>query len=134
MKVARHIVAQTIAERTLDVVDSKALAREIAAYLLAERRTGDLESIMRDVMQYRANHGALEAELVSAHEVDGHVINDVKQLLHEAYPAAKSIHVSPRTDENVIGGLRIDMANEQLDMTIAAKLATLKRYTATDKE
>ncbi|HUP26328.1 MAG TPA: F0F1 ATP synthase subunit delta [Candidatus Limnocylindrales bacterium] len=134
MKVPRHILAKTIAERTLNIADSKLLAREIAAYLLTERRTAELESILRDVMQYRAGKGAIEAELVTAHDVSQHVVDDVKQLLGRAYPKAKTVHVSPRTDASVIGGLRVDMANEQLDMTIGAKLATLKRFTAVDKE
>ncbi len=134
MKVPRHILAQTIAERTLHISDSALLAREIAAYLLTERRTAELESILRDVMQYRASQGILEAELVSAYDVDQHVIEEVRQLLRRAYPKAKTVHISPRTDASVIGGLRVDMANEQLDMTLAAKLSTLKRLTAIDKE
>jgi F0F1-type ATP synthase delta subunit len=134
MKVARHTLAEAIAQRTMHVQDSKLLAKEIAAYLLEERRTSELESVLRDIMQYRADQGILEAKVISAHEVHQEVLNDVKQLLHTAYPAAKTIHVSPRIDSDVIGGIRIDMPNEQLDLTVAAKLATLKRLTAIDKE
>lgn len=134
MKVPRHILAETIAKRTIDVRDGNVLAREIAAYLLSEQRVAELESILRDVMEYRARHGVLEAEVVSAHDVEPHVLNEVKQLLSHAYPKAKTVHVKPRLDTSVIGGLRVDMANEQLDMTVARKLATLKRLTAADKE
>lgn len=135
MKAPRQLLAQTIAERTLEVRDGKTLAREVAAYLLLERRTDELESILRDVMQYRAVHqGVLEAELVSAHDVSQHVLDEVKKLLASAYPKAKTVHITPRLDPSVIGGLRVDMPNEQLDMTVAAKLATLKRFVAADKE
>lgn len=129
MKVPRHILAQAIAKRTLHVTDKKLLAREIAAYLLAERRTTELESILRDIMQYRTEYGVLEAEVVTARPVDDHVTAEVKQLLSAAYPTAKTIHISKRQDPAVIGGLRVDMANEQLDMTVSAKLATFKRIT-----
>lgn len=128
-KVPRHILAEAIAERTLHVVDKKLLAREIAAYLLAERRTSELESILRDIMQYRTDHGVLEAEVVTAHEVTEHVMTEVKQLLQTSYPNAKKVHLASRVDPDVIGGLRIDMANEQLDMSVSAKLATFKRIT-----
>ncbi len=134
MKVPRQILAKTIAERTLHVHDTKMLAGEIAAYLLAERRTAELESILRDIMQYRTNHGLLEAELVSAHDVSEHVLEETRQLLQHAYPTAKTVRVNSRVDPKVIGGIRIDMANERLDMTVAAKLATFKRFTAIDKE
>ena len=132
MKLPRRILAQAIARRTMHVSDSKTLAREIAAYLLAERRTADLESILRDVMQIRAEHGTLEAEVVTAHDLQPHVMNKVEQLLHTAYPNAKQVHLTKRRDPSVIGGLRINMPNEQLDMTVASKLATFKRLTAGD--
>jgi F0F1-type ATP synthase delta subunit len=130
MKVPRHILAEAIAKRTLTVSDTRELSRQIAAYLLVENRTSELESILRDIMQYRADHGVLEAEVVTAHEVQNHVLSDVVQLLQAAYPNAKEVHVSKRLDLTVIGGLRVDMANEQLDMTVASKLATFKRLTA----
>jgi F0F1-type ATP synthase delta subunit len=130
MKVSRHILAQAIAERTLHVSDGKLLAREIAAYLLEERRTADLESILRDIMQYRTDHGVLEAEVVSVHELQSHVLSDVKDILKTAYPKAKTVHLGSRQDESLVGGVRIDMANQQLDMTLKAKLATFKRLTS----
>ncbi len=129
MKVPRHILAEVIAKRTLDMSDTKSLAREIAAYLLAERRTAELESILRDVMQYRQDHGMLEADVVTAHEVQNNVLQDVKHLLQAAYPKAKTINLNQVQDTSVIGGLRIDMPNEQLDMTIKAKLSKFKTLT-----
>ncbi len=130
MKTPRHILAQAIAERTLGVRDEKLLAREIAAYLLEQRRVNELESILRDIMQYRADHGILEAEVVTAHDVSPAILSEVKQLLQAAYPKAKTVHVATRQDTSVVGGLRVDMPNEQLDMTIQDKLATFKRLTS----
>lgn len=130
MKTPRHVLAAAIAERTLHVTDGKLLAREIAAYLLTERRTAELESILRDIMQYRMEHGVLEAEVVTAHETTDRVTSDVEQLLRANYPNAKTVRVTKRQDPAVIGGLRVAMANEQLDMSVSAKLATFKRLTS----
>ena len=127
MKTPRHILAQAIAEKTLHISDKKALAREIAAYLLVEKRTNELESILRDCLQYRSDHGVLEATIVTAHDVSDQVVSEVKHLLKTTHRHAKTVHVAKRHDDNVIGGLRIDMANEQLDLSIRTKLATLKR-------
>ena len=129
MKVPRHLLAEAIAKKTFHMTDGKLLAREIAAYLLAERRTSEIESILRDIMQYRTDHGVLEAEVVTAHEVTEHVMTEVKQLLRTAYPNTKSVHLATRLDPTIIGGLRVDMANEQLDMSVSSKLATFKRIT-----
>jgi F0F1-type ATP synthase delta subunit len=129
VKVPRHLLTEAIAKQTLEVTDSKQLAREIAAYLLIERRTAELESIMRDIMQYRQDHGALEADVISAHDVSNAALADVKHLLQEAYPHAKTITLTHRLDSSVIGGLKVDLPNEQLDMTIRAKLSKFKTLT-----
>lgn len=130
MKVPRHVLAKTIAKRTLELDDTKALAKEIAAYLLAEGRVSELESILRDVMQYRADHSVIEAEVASAHKLSPDTLDEVKQLLTEAYPAASDIQITSRLDPGLIGGILINMANEQLDMSVAAKLAKFKRSLA----
>ncbi len=130
MKVPRHILAEAIARKTLNVSDPKRLAREIAAYLLEQRRVAELEPVLRDVLQYRADHGVLEAEVVTAHDIQNHVLTEVKQLLQAAYPNAKQVHVTGHQNPDVIGGLRVDMANEQLDLSVASKLATFKRLTS----
>lgn len=129
MRISRHLVAEAIAKKTLNIVDSKALAQEVAAYLLAEKRTSELESILRDIMQYRIDHGKLEAEVVSAHDVSNNVLEDVKQLLQTAYPKAETILITQSQDTDVIGGIKINMPNEQLDMTIKAKLSKFKNLT-----
>lgn len=129
MKTPRHVLAQAIANRTLEVADSQELAREIAAYLITERRTNELESILRDIMQIRASHGIIEAEVATAHDLQTRDITEIKQLLQKSYPAAKQVNVGTHLDASVVGGLRIDMPEEQLDMSIAARLAKFKRLT-----
>jgi hypothetical protein len=52
MKVARSRLAQIIDQKLTNNADLKSVTNEVAAYLLSENRTGELESIMRDVMQH----------------------------------------------------------------------------------
>lgn len=134
MKISRRHLAEVIAERTLHVSDTKALAREIAAYALSERRVAELESLLRDVLEYRAQHGIVEAKVVSAHDLTEDVIRDVKAILKEEYPKAKELHINEKHDPDAIGGLRIELANEQLDMTVRRKIDLFKRLTAESKE
>lgn len=127
--IPRRDLADIIGERTLHVRDVRTLAGAIAAYLLEERRTHDLESLIRDVMQYRLDHGTLEADIVSAHELPAHVMTDVKAILGREYPHAKEINLDIQIDPSVVGGVRIELPNEQLDMTVRAKLDAFKRLT-----
>jgi len=132
--IARHHLAEVIAERTLHVRDTRKLAREVAAYLLDTRQTGQLESLLRDIMEYRAQHGVVEATAISAHDLDATVIKDLQQILKDEHPKAKSTHITPRLDPSVVGGVKLQLANEQLDLTVRGRLDTFKRLTTAIKE
>lgn len=134
MNQSRHHLAEVIAEKTIKTSDNKLLAKEIAAYLLDENQTTNLESLIRDIMQYRLDKGVVEVIAVSASELPENVISDVKKLVEYEFPASKNIIVNQRRDNNVIGGVKLEFPNQQLDMTVKAKLNKFKRLTATGKE
>ncbi len=132
--ISRHKLVEIIAEQTLDIRDNSKLAREVAAYLITEHRSDDLNPIMRDVMQYRHDKGIVEATAVSAHDLTPEIIKDVHNVLDAEFPDAKEIIVTTKYDPSLVGGVRIDLANQQLDLTVRAKLNTFKRLTALVKE
>ena len=134
MKQPRHLLVETIGAKTLTIADTKKLALEIAAYLLLENRVHELDSVMRDVIAYRAERGVVEAEAVSAHELTNNVKEDIKVLMKQNYPDAKTITISERIDESVIGGVRVVLPHEQLDLTVRSKLSNFKRLTMAGKE
>ena len=77
MKRPRHLLVQAIGAKTLGVQDSQKLAVGIAAYLLSENRVNELDSILRDVIEYRAEHGVVEVQAVSAHELSNKVKDEI---------------------------------------------------------
>lgn len=129
MKFVRTELAAVIGEKTMHVVDSSQLANQVAAFLLEQKRSVDLESLMRDVLAYRQAHGVVEADVSSAHDLSEEAKRDVKSLLKQHYPKAKHIFTHESHDESVIGGLRINLSNEQLDMSVRAKLDKFSRLT-----
>jgi F0F1-type ATP synthase delta subunit len=128
--ISRPQLAEVIGERTLHVDDEVRLKQAIASYLLEEDRTDDIESLMRDVLKYRTEHGYIEATVVSAFPLSVSSKADVIATLKSEFPGAKGYVLNQRVDETVIGGIRLEMANEELDLTVRAKLNTLKRLTA----
>ena len=134
MKLPRRQVAAAIAQRTLGISDLKQLSDEVAAYLLVERRTGELDSLIRDIMQYRADHGIVEAMAVTAHPLTTAVRANIHQEVQQLYPLAKQVVITERHDATMIGGVRLDMANQQLDLSIRNKLNRLKQLTAAGKD
>lgn len=128
-KLPRHELAAVLADKSLVGMGEKRFSREIAAYLLSEGRTGELDSLLRDIQQYRADHGIVEVLAVSAHELTDKVRRDIEVQVRELYPKAKKIIISPQHDPNVIGGIRLELANQQLDLSLRAKLNKFKQLT-----
>jgi len=125
-QLSRRHLSEVIAEKTLGLPERK-LAREVAAYLMETGHTARLEPLLRDIMLWRAEHGVVEAVAVSAHELTSKVIDDIRDILHEHYPKARTILIETRLDPGVVGGVRIELAREQLDLTVQGKLNKFKR-------
>lgn len=134
MKPTRHQLAETIGRKTMGVVDMKTLAMEVAAYLIAEQQVAEFDSLIRDIMQYRADNGVVEVTAVSAHQLDDQNTADISELLKASYPDATTIRINQAIDPEVLGGVRINFPNEALDMTTQSKLNKFKRLTGAGKE
>jgi F0F1-type ATP synthase delta subunit len=129
MKARRTRIAQAIADKTLKQCASKRYSREVAAYLLSERRTGQLDSIMRDVQGDWAKAGFVEVIASSEHPLTAATKKDITKRIKRLYPKAKRIIVTEVHDPAVIGGVRLNLADQQLDLSVQAKLNQFKQLT-----
>lgn len=132
--VTRKELAGIIGEQTLHIVDNNTLAKAVAAYLSAEHRSVDINTLMRDIMQYRLERGIVEVVAISAHELTPVVLADIKSLMHEHFPAAKEIIIDTRIDESVVGGIRLELPQETLDLSVKAKLNLFKQLVAEERK
>ncbi len=130
MKARRTRIARVVADRTLQSGMSKRLSREVAAYLLNEGRTAELDSIVRDVQADWAEAGIVEVIASSAHKISAGVKADIRRQIKALYPSAKQIIVTEAHDPDVIGGVRLNMAGRQLDMSVEGKLNKFKQLTS----
>lgn len=131
MKTPRHKIAVYLAERTLaPSVDVRKLSREVAAYLLETGRTGELGSLLRDIQDLRADKGVVEVKAVTAHPLSDAARTDIQKQVKQLYPDAKRVIVSEAIDPDLIGGVRLELAHQQLDLSIRGKLNRFKQRTA----
>ncbi len=130
MKTSRTRIAQTVADRTLKSGADGSYVRELAAFLLSERRVGELNSLLRDVQADWAEQGYVEVLAASAHPLTDAVRSDIKTQVATLYPNAKQIIVTEVPDPTVVGGVRLSLANQQLDLSVEAKLNKFKQLTA----
>jgi F0F1-type ATP synthase delta subunit len=126
MKIPRASIAQTIATHTLKNGVSKQYAREVASLLLTERRTSELDSLLRDVQADWAENGHVEAIATSAHPLSSEIRREITKQVKQVYPAAKKIIITEVHDPEIIGGVRTSLPNQQLDFSVETKLNTLK--------
>ena len=128
-KTPRKFIAATVAAQTLSQGASDHLIQELAAYLLAEGRTSELDPLMRDVQGLWAEQGYVNALAISAHPIDAKAKGLINKTVADAYPKAKTIVISESHDPQVIGGVRIELSDRQLDVSVATKLNKFKQLT-----
>lgn len=128
-KVPRPRIAHVVADRTLKNGDSKALSRSLAAYLVSEHRVQELDSIMRDVMDDWAKQGYLEVLAYSAHPLTPALKAQITERIKAVSPQATQIVVTEQHDPAAIGGVRLRLANRQLDLSVEHKLNQFKQLT-----
>jgi len=129
VKTPRHIIAASLAQKSLGKLSESAFSKEIAAYLIAERRVSDLDSIIRDIIQYRADHGIVEVIAVSAHALTDAIRKQIESQVKKVYPEAQQVIISYQADDTVVGGVKLEFANQQLDLTVRNTLNRFKQLT-----
>jgi len=134
VKTPRSRIANMIAQRSLNQGVGKKYAREVAAYLLEDRRTAELDSILRDVQADWAAAGYLEVIAASAHPLTAGLRADISRQVKKHYPNVKKIVVTEELDPEVIGGVRLRLPGKQLDISVEAKLNRFKQLTVAGKE
>src|SRR4051794_16047434 len=109
MKAQRAKIAGTIAENTLKKGASKKYAKEVAAYLLENRLTGDLDSILREVQADWAKAGYLEVVAASAHPLTAAIRADITKRAKSLYPSIQKVIITEVIDREVIGSVRLSL-------------------------
>jgi F0F1-type ATP synthase delta subunit len=131
MKTSRSQIADIVATRTLSSSPQVSrISRSVAAYLLENGRTGELESLMRDVIEVRSEQGVVEVAAVSANKLSSDVVRDIRREIKKRYPNAKKILLNEQLDPSVVAGVRLELPGEQLDLSVRAQLNRFKQLTS----
>ncbi|HEX4774427.1 MAG TPA: F0F1 ATP synthase subunit delta, partial [Candidatus Saccharimonadales bacterium] len=59
---------------------------------------------------------------------------EIERQARRLYPGAKRVMVSEEHDPEVIGGVRLSLADRQWDLSVEAKLNQFKQLTMSGKE
>jgi len=129
MKLPRDELVKILAKLSGELPVEK-FAAETAGYLLSENRTGELDSLARDLISYRAKNGVVEVTAISAHQLAPAALSEVKSKVRQLHPKARKIIINQRLDKTQIGGVRLELPDRQLDLSLRSKLNKFKQLTA----
>lgn len=103
-------------------VSQAKLAKVLAAYLVAERRSGELDAIMRELKTLRErNDGIQEVTVTTAFPASDSVKKQLTELL-----GGGTVIMNEVIDKKVIGGVRMEASDYYLDLTVRNRLNKLK--------
>lgn len=121
-KLSRRKIAATWAD---ELIAGRDIIAQVAAYLVETRRTSEADLIVRDTESALAARGVVLADITSANGLSAESRTAIEKFLITAKDA-KKVRLREAVDGSVIGGVRIDTADEQLDATLRARLNKLK--------
>jgi F0F1-type ATP synthase delta subunit len=121
IRLSRRKIAAFVVDQLLDGVSPSQPLREVAAYLLATRRTREQDLVVREIEDALAVQGIVVADVTSAHSLDSVMKTEIGKLV-----GAKSLQLREVVDKSVLGGVRIDVPGKRFDGTMQRKLTALK--------
>lgn len=124
---SRSKLADYIAGELNKGTSAEELAQVIASYLSTHNKTSELNSLMRDVMEARAQqNGLVELKASSAFPLTLEQKADIEQTVKNVYTNAKKLIIHHDKDAGSIGGINISLPHSQLDLSVQTKLNRLR--------
>lgn len=123
VRVSRRKIAAYCADRL--IAGDTSVADQLAAYLIDERRTREVELVVRDIEAALAARGVMIADVASATKLSDATKKAIGAFLTET-DNSKRVYLRESLDPTLLGGVRVTTPDAELDATIRRKLTTLK--------
>ena len=124
-KISRRKLAQYVAQRIVAGDATREVMRELGAYLIDSRRQRELELIVRDIEAALLKSGIAIADTTSARALTKTALDEIKTMIKANYSGITQVALREHIDPAVIGGVKIELPDRQLDATVRTKLEKL---------
>lgn len=128
--ISNNDIARAIYLSTLGKTDDQqaTLLKRTTKFLARHRLLGKSQTILTQLGKViNAENGIVEAKVFSAETLTDKVKKNLIQILTKRY-SAKGVTILEKIDEKLLGGVRIEVNDEVLDMTLKNKVGKLKEY------
>jgi F0F1-type ATP synthase delta subunit len=120
-KIANNDIAKYAVDKLESGIETSVLSRQIAAFLLEERRSRDFPAVMRAIDEELARRGSNQIVITSAHIVSEETKKQLATLLEVKNPIFKE-----EIDSSVIGGVKARSGEIEIDLTVRGRLNKFK--------
>ena len=120
-KVTTNELAKYAVDQLEAGVQAPALSRQLAAFLLEERRSRDMPAVLRAVDEELARRGSAQVVVTAAHEVSDATKKQLAGILQVKNPVFSEV-----IDESVIGGVKARSGESEIDLTVRGRLNRFK--------
>lgn len=124
-RLSRRSIARFVAEQLDAGVSSTSILKQVAAYLIETRRTDELDQIVRDIHYYLSERGIVAAKVSSAFQLEATTKKAIEQFI-KTETKAKTVMMTEIVDRTLLGGVKIDIPDKQLDQTVLRTLTKLR--------
>ncbi len=124
-KLSRRKISNYIADRFVVGDDSGLLVKQLAAYLIDNNQTKELELIVRDIEYELQVRGTVIARVTTKFDLADATRQEIEEMI-SSQMELKQIIFNEIIDPNIIAGIKIDLPGKQLDATIARRLTKLR--------
>lgn len=125
VRLSRRKLSSYFASSIAKGVDEKKLIKQLAAYMVDQKRTKELQSFVYDIEYQLGQNGQMVADVVSAHSLSESVKAAVVSFVEQT-TGAKKTELREQLDPAVIGGIKLEFAGLRLDTTITGRLQKLQ--------
>lgn len=103
------------------------ISKAVAGYLIESNKTSEVNSLIRDCIDLRAkNKGIVELDATTAFPISAEQEDQIKKLAKSIFDNVDQVIIHKTIDKKVIGGINLSFANQNLDLTVRAKLNKLR--------
>ncbi len=117
-------IAKAIYLSSKDGVSPKEVVQFLARKHLLSKSSGILSALERIISQ---EEGALSVKAISAKKLSTTARHELVQTLKKRY-SAKEIALEEKLDERLLGGVRLEVNDEVIDLSTRNKLNQLQKY------
>lgn len=129
-------IAQAIylSSKDKDASEQKVVFQNVTKFLFRRNlfsRSREILSSLRKIVN--EDNGILEVNISSKHKIDNQVKNNLTHFLKKHHGDKKFVFIE-KLDENLLGGFKIKVNDEVIDLTLQNKVYKLQKHLMTSYE